>query len=272
MRKSNYLIPFVAAVAAGSLIGCGDTTGVLPSLYNDSTVTLDIAASSGDAAATAIQTMSDNEGAAALQTNSMAGGASLATTPSTSVSRTRTCYDASNAVVANCTPLSSVRKIVSQVTIDGSRSRSNTTTGGTSATWTGAVHRVSNDTLLRVFNSATPPVETARTHNDLAVGHDTTTFTDATTTRLVAETTRDSVKGVTWNMPRSTNPFPVSGSIVRVDSVHVSVTKASQTTTRDVVRTVTVTFPADAQGNVVLTVNGKTCNLNLVSHDVSACH
>ena len=82
---------------------------------------------------------------------------------------------------------------------------------------------------------------------------------------------RDSVKAVTWNMPRSSNPWPVSGSIVRVDTVHVTVTKGSQLQSRDVVRNVSVTFPADAQGNVVLTINGKTCNLNLVTHVVSGC-
>ena len=32
------------------------------------------------------------------------------------------------------------------------------------------------------------------------------------------------------------------------------------------------TIAADAQGNVTLTVNGKTCNLNLVTHHVSNCH
>lgn len=272
MSKAHYMIPFVAVVAAGSLIGCGDTTAVIPSLYNDSTVTLDIAASAGDAAAAAIAMMQDNEGAATLQSADIGAGALLATTPSTSVTRVRTCYDANNVQVQGCTPIASVRKIVSQVTVEGTRSRSNTTTGGTSATWTGAIHRISNDTLLRIFNTATPPVETSRKHTDLGVGHDTTTFTEGTTTRTVAEVSRDSVKGVTWNMPRSTNPFPVSGSFVRVDSVHVSLTRGTQTNTRDVVRIVQVDFPADAQGNVVLKVNGKTCNLNLVTHDVSGCH
>jgi hypothetical protein len=76
---------------------------------------------------------------------------------------------------------------------------------------------------------------------------------------------------VTWNLPRANNPFPVSGSIVRVAAVHVVVTRANRTETRDVNRKITVTFPADAQGNVVLTVNDKTCNLNLVSHIVSGC-
>ena len=43
--------------------------------------------------------------------------------------------------------------------------------------------------------------------------------------------------------------------------------------TKDEVKTVKITFPPiDAQGNVTLTIDGKTCNLNLVTHRVSNCH
>ena len=272
MRAAHYLLPLVAGVAALGLAACSSTTTVLPSLYNDSTVTVDLATSAGDAAATAVETMSANETSVTLSSADPSSGALLGTTPNVTTVRTRTCYDASGVIVANCTPLSSVRKIVSHVTIDGSRSGSNSTTGGANASWTGAVHRVSNDTLVRNFNTAQPPVEISRTHSDLAVAHDTTSFTNGTVTRLESEVAHDTVKGVTWDMPRSTNPFPVSGSIVRVDSVHLSLTKATQTETKDVVRVVEVDFPADAQGNVVIKVNAKTCNLNLVTHSVTACH
>ena len=40
---------------------------------------------------------------------------------------------------------------------------------------------------------------------------------------------------------------------------------------REAVWTIRVSFPADAQGNVVLQVNDKTCNLNLVTRPVSNC-
>jgi hypothetical protein len=167
--------------------------------------------------------------------------------------------------------MSSVRKIITQVSFSGSRSGTRIT-GVDTVTWSGAVHRSSNDTLTRIFNTATPPVETARSHSDLVLVHDTTTFSDAAVTRLEAEVAHDTVKAVTWNLPRSSNPFPVSGSIVRVDSVHVSITKANQSQTKDVVRVVEIDFPTiDSQGNVVMKINGKTCNLNLVSHKVSAC-
>ena len=250
-----------------ALGACSDSTTPVAQLVSDSTITADVAISSGDAIASTLETMAGNEIATGLATSGSSVQASLLAN-SPDVTRSRTCYDVNGAVVSNCIPLSSVRKIVTHVVVNGSRSGSATTTGGTTKTWSGAVHRTSDDTLTRNFTGST---ETSRTHSDVATGHDTTMFSEGELSRNVAESVRDSVKAVTWNMPRSSNPWPVSGSIVRVDTVHVTVTKGSQLQSRDVVRNVSVTFPADAQGNVVLTINGKTCNLNLVTHVVSGC-
>lgn len=263
--RLNRVTPLALAVAAAAFTACSDTT--VPQLYDDAEVTEDIAASAGDAIAVALESMAANEAAGALPgivSADLVGPTSNAVT----FNRTRTCYDANGAVVAGCSPLSSVRKIVTQVTVDGNRSGSRSTDGGKVITWSGAVHRESNDTLVRNF---TADVEVSRTHSDLTVGNDTTTFSDGTVTRFVAEATTDSIKAVTWNLPRSSNPFPVSGSIVRVATVHVVVTRDNRTETRDVTRKITVTFPADNQGNVVLTINSKTCNLNLVTRVVSNC-
>jgi hypothetical protein len=259
----------LAAVALG-LAACESTTSVLPTLLTDATVNADVATNSGDAMATAVKTMMDNEGAASLPYIG-SNIANAVNEPTLSFSRSRTCYDANGVVVANCIPLSSVRKIITHVEVNGSRSGTSSTEGGTARTWSGAVHRVSNDTVVRTFNTAQPPVETSRTHSDVTVGHDTTTFTEGNFSRSVSEATRDSVKAVKFNLPRSSNPWPVSGSIVRVDSVHATATRENKTETRDVVWTVQVDFPADAQGNVVLKINGKTCNLNLTTHVVSNC-
>ena len=275
MTIARYVSPFVAAIAAFSLGACGsDTTATTATLFSDSTTTVDVATSAGDAAATALETMAGNEATAGASAELIGATALFAANPANTLAttRTRTCLDAAGATVANCTPIASVRKIATHVTADGSRTSTTTTTGGTSATWTGAVHRVSNDTLTRVFNTASPAVETSRIHNDQEAAHDTTVFTEGTTTRINAEAAHDSVKAVTFTLPRSSNPYPISGTIVRVDSVHVSITKTGKTETKDVVRVVTIAFPADAQGNVVLTVNGKTCSLNLATHVVSACH
>ncbi|MBI4503549.1 MAG: hypothetical protein HY700_20605 [Gemmatimonadetes bacterium] len=266
--KTISSFSLIAAAAVLGLSACNDGTSVAALLYSDSTVTADVANIAGDAIATSIETMAGNEDAAMPAPAALSPGSPSSLT----VSRTRTCYDANGAVVAGCAPFSSVRKIVTHVTVSGDRSGTASTTGGRTATWSGAVHRVADDTVTRNFNTAQPPVEQSRTHVGLSVAHDTTQFANDSISRTHAEAARDSVKGVTWNLPRSSNPFPVSGSIVRVDSVHATFTKGSTTESRDVVRRVEVTFPADAQGNVVLKVNDKTCNLNLVTHVVSNCH
>ena len=269
-RKSLKIVAMIALATSGVIVtSCSSdsATGTLASLLSDSTATLDVATTAGDAIATSVETMAGNE-AASLSFDVLR---SVSASNAFTISRTKTCYDAGGAVVAACSPLASVRKIVSLVKLDGTRGSSSTVTGGAATSWSGAIHRVSNDTTVRNFSTAATPVEISRTHFDVIVGHDTTMFSDANTTRNHVETSHDAVKGVTWNMPRSSNPFPISGSIVRVDSVHVTVTKGTQTETRDRVHVVEVDFPADAQGNVVLKVDAKTCSLNLVSHVISGC-
>lgn len=267
--KRIQVSPLAIAIAMIGLAACGESTSATPSLLSDSTVTTDVAINAGDAIATAIEGMVANEDSALLSVTD--ANVANAVSNTLTFNRTRTCYNAAGTVVAGCTPLSSVRKIVSHVTADGSRSGTHETAGGSTRTFTGVVHRVSDDTLVRNFNTAQPPVEVSRTHSDLTVGNDTTTFTEGDLTRVASEATRDTIKAVTWNLPRSSNPFPVSGSIVRVVTVHVVVTRGTRTEARDYTRKVQVVFPADAQGNVVLTVNDRTCNLNLVTRVVSNC-
>lgn len=66
-----------------------------------------------------------------------------------------------------------------------------------------------------------------------------TTFTEGEFSRVQSEAANDSVKAVTWNLPRSSNPFPVSRKIVRAVNVHVVATKGTKTETRDVTHAVT---------------------------------
>jgi hypothetical protein len=254
----------IAAAVLG-LTACESTS---PSLFDDATVSADLAASAGDAIAAAIESMAANEGEASLPS---VIGDDVSVAPAVTYLRTRTCYDATNAVVSDCTPINSVRKIVTHVEVEGDRSGSRTTAGGSTATWSGRVFRVSDDTLTRTFASTQPPVEVSRTHSDLTIVNDTTNFSEGEFTRNVSEAATDTIRAVTWNLPRSQNPFPVSGYIVRVVAAKVTLTRGSRSETREIARTVRVNFPPDAQGNVVLTVNNRTCNLNLVTHVVSNC-
>lgn len=271
MVKSLKLSTIGLAAVALGLAACSDsTTSASADFVSDSTVTADVAVSAGDEIASSVETLSANETDASLDVigSAKTGGPDYAL----SVSRTRTCYDATGAVVAGCKPLSSVRTIVTHAATDGSRSTSNATEGGNSVSWSGEAHRTSDDTLTRTFDTSSPPNEVSRTHAGITVGFDTTAFASSQTTRDMTEAFADRILNVTWNVPRSSNPFPISGMITRSDTVHVVVTKGTTTKTRDTTRNVEVDFPADAQGNVVLKVNDKTCNLNLVTHVVSGCH
>lgn len=260
-----HIIP----LAALALAACDGTTTPAANLVSDSTIAADVAASAGDAIASSLETMAGNAVSLALPGSSMSSGLAAQMHPGTlTVNRTHVCYDAAGAEVAGCSPHSAVRRIVTSVTVDGSRSGTHTRDNGVVVNFSGAVHRAASDTLVRNFTGDT---EVSRTHTGVGAGHDTSTFSDGTVSRFVAEASADSVKGVTWNVPRSSNPFPVAGSIVRVDSLHVIATRGSETRERKVVWVIRVDFPADAQGNVVLRVNDRTCNLNLVTRVVSNC-
>jgi len=261
MNRSRTTTFAAVVFVAATLAACDNNTK--PSLVSDAEINADIAATAGDALALSVANMAANESYSSLSGSPPPSGSNLSD-GSITYSRTRTCYDGSGTVLASCQPLSAVRTIVTHVQLDGNRSG----TRDDNVTFSGAVHRTSDDSLTRVFVSTT---ETQRVHNDRAVAHDTATFTGSDRSRFVSEAARDSVKGVTFNVPRSSNPFPVAGSIVRLDTVHVIVTKGTETADRTVVRRVEVTFPADNQGNVVLKVNATTCNLNLVTGKVSGC-
>ena len=259
MKSARFAVP--AAVALLAFTACGDPTSS-NALFDDSAVTADVAASAGDAVASMIGTMIGNE--------ALAGGGPDAAGTETNVvySPTRSCYDANGAAVANCLPFSSVRMIVVAGTLKATRSSTRTNQSGATVTWTGSINRSINDTTRRVFTGTT---ETSRVHTNIGVAHDTTTFTDGAFTRKLSETALDSVKALTFNLPRGSNPWPVSGSIVRRSAATVAITKGDQNLSRDVSHRVEVLFPADAQGNVTLKIDAKTCQLNLVTRAVTNC-
>src|SRR3982751_7026828 len=127
--KSVRIVP--AALALFVFAACDDPTDVT---FDDVAVTQDIAASAGDAAADMVGVMIGNE------TNA-GGGAELAG-PSTASGPTvarpnRVCLDAAGATVTNCLPFSSVRKIITSVTMSGSRTSTRTNAQGATVTWTG---------------------------------------------------------------------------------------------------------------------------------------
>jgi hypothetical protein len=262
MNRSRWTACTAAAFVAAALAACDNSNK--PSLVTDAEINADVAATSGDAMAMAVADMMANENLATLPSNAPPPASNLAGGTVT-YSRTRVCYDESFNVVVDCKPSSTVRTVVTNAQLDGTRSGSNE---DDTRSWSGAVHRTADDSLTRVFDATT---ETQRVHNALGTAHDSVTVTGDEKSKFFSEDATDSVKAVTFALPRSENPFPISGSIVRNLTVTVVVTKDGQTETRTVTRRVEVTFPADNQGNVVLKVNATTCNLNLVTGKVTAC-
>jgi hypothetical protein len=269
MRRLRTL-PLLMAAGLVSLTAC-EKSSTSPTLFDTAQVTADVAASAGDAIATEITTIAGNEGAAALPAADAGTGA--LGSRDLAINRTRTCYDgtdiATAAVVAGCSPLSSVLMIITHASVDGSRTFNSSVTGGSSVSFSGVVHRVLDDTLRRTFDTSQPPVETSRSHSGFATVNDTSSYQGPIVTRSHTEAAYDSVVAVTWNLPRSTYPWPVSGMIVRSDTVHATFTNGTQSVTRDLEKRIVVTFTGDQ--NVTLTIDNQTCNLDLATHRVTNC-
>ena len=265
--KTTTLIRLSAAAGALLLAACSKDSTAPSSLINQATLTTDVASTAGDGIALDVTTLSGDETAAALPASTAAADrldVTGAVSDSVAWSRSRTCLDSAGTGVP-CIPLDSVRTIVTHISFYGSRSG----VAENGATFSGVLSRVGDDTLTRNFTGTT---ETSRTHNGVAIGADTTTFKGPNVTRIHQSSGVDSVEAVTFDLPRSTNPWPVSGKIVRNVAVYVSVTSANKTQTTTITKRVEVDFPADAQGNVTLHIDNQTCNLNLVTHSVSNCH
>lgn len=238
-----------AAVVAG-FAACKDA--LAPILDQD--LAADIAASAGDAIAADVTEAVQNEVFGGFMAPDVAASpAADSVTHNFTVTRNRTCYNAQGAVV-QCGQGTTSMKIT--MTMDGSRSGPD---------FSGAVHRARTDSIAGLG-----PNSTSRVHNGRGSSNDTTSFTRDSTTRKFAESATDSIINLTFTVPRPSNPWPVSGQIIR--NVNATITFTGKVTgTRTISRRVVVTFPADAQGNVSIVVGALTCNLNLVTHKVTNC-
>ncbi|HTT68155.1 MAG TPA: hypothetical protein VMF70_09010 [Gemmatimonadales bacterium] len=258
--KSRTVVHLAAAAGLLALGACSESTSPA-SLVDQTTLTTDVASSSGDAVALDVEVLSTNEGFAGLVAPIQASAAAVSG-DSISYTRTRNCYDSTGAGTTCGT--SAVRTAVLHVTFTGFRAD----TAENGAIFTGNISRTVLDTLFRIYTGTT---ETSRQHDGLSTGSDTVSFVGPSVQRLYEEAGSDSVEAVTYNLPRIDNPWPISGKIVRNVSVHATFTSATRSSTTDVTKRVEVDFPPDNQGNVVLKIDNKTCNLNLVTHHVSNC-
>ena len=128
------------------------------------------------------------------------------------------------------------------------------------------VHRTRN-----MLTSGLLGQETSRTHNGVGTSNDATTITREGRTRKVEESSTDATVNVVFNLPHETNPWPVSGQIIRNVNATITVTSRDHAETRTISRRIVVTFPPDAQGNVTVQIGSVTCTFNLVTRRVANC-
>ena len=250
MNRVSFRLCSTAVALA--LVACNESTS--PALITDEDIATDVATTSGSAIAIDVQNMVNNWSGGGFP----AGAYPLASPPVVDVTRSRTCYDASDVVQSQC-DATTTAKVVIHLTVDGTVN--DTTDRGTVEA---SFHRVRDETITGLAGT-----ETSRTHDAVGGSSDTSTFVGSRGTRHATETSLDSVVNVVFDLPRASNPWPVSGAIVRYVSGTVTLSGDRGTETRSYARRVVVTFPADSQGNVTIQINDRTCNLNLVTRRVT---
>src|SRR6185503_15800721 len=225
MKLNRLGLILAAGTAVAAFAACNDA--LAPIL--DSDIAADLASSAGDAIASDVNEAILNEAFGGFSAPSAvaASPASDSVTNTFSATRTKVCYNVSGNVVT-CGPGTTSMKIT--LVLDGSRTGPN---------FSGAVHRARTDSISGLGQGST-----SRVHNARGTSNDSTSFTRDSTTRAFAEASADTVVNLTFNLPRSSNPWPVSGQIIR--NVNATVTFTGKITgTRSISRRVVVTFPAD---------------------------
>lgn len=252
------MLPFrsslvILAVAVAAMSACSDGTGPVSDDTTDTSLATDLAVSAGDAIATAVGDMIDNDQFSSVGAD-IAMDAAASGEGDVTRSRTRTCYDAEGNVVTCGEGLTESALVTLQ--LDGAWSGEN---------FTAVVHRQLRDSVSGIGSEST-----SRTHNGYGASQDTATYTHDLTTRVAAIAASDSVMDLVFDLPHANNPWPVSGQVIRNVDATFTLTRGA-TKTRTIVRRAVVTFPADAQGNVPLEVGTLSCTLNLVTHRVTGC-
>ena len=118
---------------------------------------------------------------------------------------------------------------------------------------------VNRDRTLTVSGLA--GAETSRTWNGTGTRNDNGYRTVADVKRSYTVNDAVTVASVVVNLPRSSNPWPISGTITRQISGTASVTKTGVTKSFSVTKTVTITFNGTQYATV--TVGGNTYTLDL---------
>ena len=109
--------------------------------------------------------------------------------------------------------------------------------------------------------------ETQRTWNGTGVRSDSAHYTTSTGTRRSRFQSVDAIANVVFNLPRSANPYPQSGTITHDITVSATIDRSGGQTTRTATRHVVVTF--NGTSTAAMTVGTKSCTIDLVTRAVT---
>lgn len=281
MKPTHRVFCIGAAAFVAGLAACSTDGSTSPSsqLVPDSAITSGIANDVGDAMATSLDLMGDDEQSDGVSESGVTspgvhtdmresratdcGGPDgdgwctcISTWHGLSLTNMKRFWDGTSLALGFTSATDSVNHIH---TLTGSY------TQGWSPFRTVWVNR--NDTAnLSVVRTTTP---VTHVWNRVGVRQDSTMFVGQNVTRHWHYLSYDTATNVTFDMPRSQNIWPVSGSIVHNVTVHFEADHTNRTQTKTVTRRAMITFNGTA--DVTLQVGGLTCTLDLETHEVSNC-
>ena len=109
--------------------------------------------------------------------------------------------------------------------------------------------------------------ETQRTWNGTGVRSDSAHMTENSVARRTKFQSVDAISNVVFNLPRSANPYPQSGSITHDITVSSTVDRAGGQNTRTATRHVVVTF--NGTSTAAMTIGTRSCTVDLVTRSVT---
>jgi hypothetical protein len=269
MRSTRAFRLLTVVCISGALAACSDAT-VPPESVADEVITTDLALAAGDAIATDVAFL------VAAELDGMRIGTPVGPPPNgdrpplncslgtdgrhtcvgqtpngLSITRTFGFYDANGVIHTEFDEVSTA-SINFTLSVSGTISRD-----GHTAT----ISRQRNQTL-----SGLAGAESQRTWDGVGTGSHNGSGSGPRGSRSHAMTSNDTTSGVTFAVPRSENPWPLSGSIVHNMTSTVTVDGA-RTGSRTINRRAKVTF--NGTSIVPLEIGNRTCTLDLQARSVS---
>jgi hypothetical protein len=109
--------------------------------------------------------------------------------------------------------------------------------------------------------------ETQRTWNGTGVRSDSAHVTESSVARRSKFQSVDAISNIVFKLPRSSNPYPQSGSITQDITVSATIDRAGGQNTRTATRHVVVTF--NGTSTATMTIGTRSCTVDLVTRAVS---